>query len=210
MTPPSHYCQSTHLEGSRAVVLMIRDFSYESQYRCQLGNLASVALAKSCGSTLSGKCGVASDGISRTTALLSLRQGHRPFDIALTPRSVAAEHIHSVRGEADMRHHGNASHEHGAIVLPSSGLIAPAPVSCITMRGALSEEECNRGGLTVLSGSLGRDVRWGQITVPVFRKHHPLVRPQGHRKMRQLYAIHMPYPGIDLELLRWMRLIAVP
>lgn len=50
---------------ARAVVLAISDFSrqegYEPQYRCQLDNLASVALAKSCGFALFGKWIVASD-----------------------------------------------------------------------------------------------------------------------------------------------------
>ena len=50
---------------ARAVVLTISDFSrregYEPQYRCQLDNLASVALAKSCGFALFGKWIVASD-----------------------------------------------------------------------------------------------------------------------------------------------------
>jgi len=50
---------------ARAVVLTISDFSrqegYEPQYRCQLDNLASVALAKSSGFALFGKWIVASD-----------------------------------------------------------------------------------------------------------------------------------------------------
>lgn len=50
---------------ARAVVLTIGDFArregYEPQYRCQLDNLASVALAKSCGFALFGKWIVASD-----------------------------------------------------------------------------------------------------------------------------------------------------
>lgn len=50
---------------ARAVVLMTGDFArregYEPQYRCQLDNLASVALAKSCGFALFGKWIVASD-----------------------------------------------------------------------------------------------------------------------------------------------------
>ncbi len=50
---------------ARAVVLTISDFArregYEPQYRCQLDNFASVALAKSCGFALFGKWIVASD-----------------------------------------------------------------------------------------------------------------------------------------------------
>jgi len=57
---------------ARAVVLTISDFSrregYEPQYRCQLDNLASVALAKSCGFALFGKWIVASGVSDRTTA----------------------------------------------------------------------------------------------------------------------------------------------
>lgn len=57
---------------AREVVLTISDFSrregYEPQYRCQLDNLASVALAKSCGFALFGKWIVASDVPDRTTA----------------------------------------------------------------------------------------------------------------------------------------------
>lgn len=51
---------------ARAVVLTISDFSrregYEPQYRCQLDNLASVALAKSSGFALFGKWIVATNG----------------------------------------------------------------------------------------------------------------------------------------------------
>jgi predicted GNAT family acetyltransferase len=50
---------------ARTVVLTISDFArregYEPQYRCQLDNLTSVALAKSCGFALFGKWIVASD-----------------------------------------------------------------------------------------------------------------------------------------------------
>lgn len=50
---------------ARAVVQAINQFSrrqgYESQYRCQLDNHASVALAKACGLMLFGKWVVASD-----------------------------------------------------------------------------------------------------------------------------------------------------
>ena len=57
---------------ARAVVLTISDFSrregYEPQYRCQLDNLASVALAKSCGFALFGKWIVASDVPDQTAA----------------------------------------------------------------------------------------------------------------------------------------------
>ena len=57
---------------ARAVVLMISDFSrrqgYEPQYRCQLDNLASIALAKSCGFALFGKWIVASDVPDQTAA----------------------------------------------------------------------------------------------------------------------------------------------
>ncbi|WP_447407152.1 GNAT family N-acetyltransferase, partial [Clostridium perfringens] len=55
---------------ARAVVLTISEFSrrkgYEPQYRCQIDNLASVALAKSCGFALFGKWIVASDVLDRT------------------------------------------------------------------------------------------------------------------------------------------------
>lgn len=57
---------------ARAVVLAISDFShregYEPQYRCQIDNVASVALANSCGFALFGKWIVASDVPDRTTA----------------------------------------------------------------------------------------------------------------------------------------------
>jgi GNAT superfamily N-acetyltransferase len=57
---------------ARAAVLMISDFARregcEPQYRCQLDNFASVALAKSCGFALFGKWLVASDMPQRTTA----------------------------------------------------------------------------------------------------------------------------------------------
>ena len=57
---------------ARAVVLTISEFSrrkgYEPQYRCQIDNLASVALAKSCGFALFGKWIVASDVLDRTAA----------------------------------------------------------------------------------------------------------------------------------------------
>ena len=57
---------------ARAVILTISDFSRreacEPQYRCQLDNLASVALAKSCGFALFGKWIVASDVPDRTMA----------------------------------------------------------------------------------------------------------------------------------------------
>lgn len=57
---------------ARAVVLTISYFSrlegYEPQYRCQLDNLASVALAKSCGFALFGKWIVASDVPDETIA----------------------------------------------------------------------------------------------------------------------------------------------
>ena len=57
---------------ARAVVLTISDFSrregYEPQYRCQLDNLASVALAKSCGFALFGRWIVAFDMPDRTMA----------------------------------------------------------------------------------------------------------------------------------------------
>lgn len=57
---------------ARAAVLTISDFSrrqgYEPQYRCQLDNIASVALAKSCGFALFGKWTVASDVPDQTIA----------------------------------------------------------------------------------------------------------------------------------------------
>lgn len=57
---------------ARAVVLTISYFSrlegYEPQYRCQLDNLAFVALAKSCGFALFGKWIVASDVPDQTIA----------------------------------------------------------------------------------------------------------------------------------------------
>ncbi|KQO13432.1 hypothetical protein ASF09_00025 [Sphingomonas sp. Leaf242] len=57
---------------ARAVVLTISEFSrrkgYEPQYRCQIDNLASVTLAKSCGFALFGKWIVASDVLDRTAA----------------------------------------------------------------------------------------------------------------------------------------------
>lgn len=64
-----------HVRGrgfARAVILTISDFSrgegYEPQYRCQLDNLPSVALAKSCGFALFGKWIVASDVPDQTAA----------------------------------------------------------------------------------------------------------------------------------------------
>ena len=60
---------------ARAVVLAISRFShqqgYEPQYRCQIDNLASVELAKSCGFALFGKWVVASVGSADTPLTLA-------------------------------------------------------------------------------------------------------------------------------------------